>query len=335
MPTLPTPRRPVRILAAAVLAVALCPAPPVGADDGATVVQRLLDSRADAVVTIDAVVRTEFQMGGQGDDQENSVSMSGVVVDPEGLVMVWNSRVSSSRVQEMMELMSGATGQGDDFGMRMTPLSFEVHLPGREEPVSAFLAASDPRLDVAFLQIDEPPAEPLPHVDLSQAVEPRVGQAVYGVDRLSDSFDHAPFVATGRVVGTLRKPRPAWIVEGDLQGLGLPVFDAEGRPVGVLTTVLSSVAAERSASMFQGMGGFLNPGDGKTMGPLGVFLLAAPPVARAVELSKEQARERLEERRAAGDGAGEAEQQEEEEDDPGAEPEDGEAAGESEASDGR
>lgn len=299
MPT-PRPRRR-RALATLLLAALLLPvllAPPAAAvPDEAAVVGRLLETRAPAVVAIDAVVRTEFQMGGQGDDQEASVEMNGVLVDPGGLVMVWNSRVSSSRVQEMMELMSGGAGHEGGFDLRMTPLSFEVHLPGLDEPVPAFLAASDSRLDLAFLQIEELPAEPLPYVDLGQGAEPEVGAPLYAVNRLSGSFDHAAFVESGRVVGRLEKPRPAWIVEGELQGLGLPVFDAEGRPVGVLTTVLSSVAAERSASMMQGMGGMLNTGDGKTMGPLGVFVLSAAPAARAVELSKQQAAERLEERR--------------------------------------
>lgn len=298
---------PTRRRALAVAALLLSPllAPSAAAEDEAAVISRVLEARAEAVVAIDAVMRTEFQMGGQGQDDEASVEMNGAVVDPGGLVMVWNSRVSSTRVQEMMELMSSGTGHGGDFDLRMTPLSFEVHLPGRDEPVPAFLAASDSRLDVAFLQLEEPPPEPLAFVDLGQGVEPAAGQPLYAVNRLSGSFDHAPFVETGRVVGRLQKPRPAWIVEGDLQGLGLPVFDAEGRPAGVLSTVLSSVAVERTAAMMQGLGGFLNTGDGKTMGPLGVFVLAAAPVARAVELSKQQALERLEERRRAGGEEGE------------------------------
>lgn len=294
-----TAGRPIGLRLALGFLLAVLAAPPAAAVEPETV-RALLDRHAPAVVTIEAVVRTEFQMGGQGEDQESNLDLVGTLVDPQGLILVWNSRISSSRISAMMELMAGSTGAPSDFGIDMTPLSFQVRLPGSDEQVEAFLAASDPQLDLAFLQIAVPPSEPLPYVDLAQAATPAVGDELFAVNRLSASFAHAPFVETGRLVGELAKPRPALIFEGDFQGMGLLVFDSAARPVGVISTVLSSVATERAAANMAGMGQMLDSGDGKTMGPLGVFVLPAPLVARAVERSLERARAMQEERAATG-----------------------------------
>lgn len=259
----------------------------------------LLDRVAPAIVGIEAVLRTEMSMGGQGTDQEGKVEMVGAVVDPGGLVMVWNSRISSTRIREVLEVM----GRADDgFEVKITPVRFDVTLPGRADRLPAFLAASDERLDVAFLQLETVPAEPLPAIDLGAAGEPALGEPVYSVSRLNQSFDRAPFFETGRVVGHLAKPRRAWILEGELTALGLPLFDAAGRPVGVLATVLSSAGKEEGG--LPGMGGLFGE-SGKTLGPLGGFLLPAEPVARAVELSKARAAEMLRQRAEAGESEGE------------------------------
>ena len=277
---------------ATVVAGAQAPAPqPAAAPAGAALLERI----APAIVGVDAVIRTEMSMGGQGSDQEGKVEMVGAVVDPSGLIMVWNSRISSTRIREVLEVMGRAEG---GFEVKITPIRFDVTVPGRAERLPAFLAASDERLDVAFLQLERPPAEPLAAIDLGAAVEPAVGEPVYSVSRLNQSFDRAPFYESGRVVGHLAKPRRAWILEGELTALGLPLFDAAGRPVGVLATVLSSAGKEEGG--LPGMGGLFGE-SGKTLGPLGGFLLPAEPVARAVELSKARAAEMLRRRAEPGE----------------------------------
>lgn len=276
---------------AAVLLLASPLAASASADEAGA---RLLERYAPAVVGVDAVIRAEMRMGGEGQEQEGKVEMVGAIVDAGGLVMVWNSSISSSRLREMME----ATGSGGgDFEMRIEPVSFHVVLPGSDQRHSAFLAASDSQLDVAFLQLDRLPAEPLPVVSFAELGEVAVGQDLYAVSRLGPSFDRAAHYAPLEVIGVLSKPRRGWILSGDQSSLGLPVFDDVGRPVGVLATVISSVA--RDAGLMSWGGGGFGEG-GNNSGPLGVFLLPAGPVARAIELSKERAVKLLEERREAG-----------------------------------
>lgn len=268
-------------------------APPASGDEAGA---RLLERYAPALVGIEAVIRAEMRMGGEGQEQEGKTEMIGAIVDPSGLVMVWNSNISSSRFKEMMEVTSGVGG--GDFDMRIEPVSFHVMLPGSDERHSAFLAASDSQLDVAFLQLDRLPAEPLPVISFAERGDVAVGQDLYAISRLSPSFDRAAYYAPLEVVGVLSKPRRGWIVSGDQSSLGLPVFDEAGRPVGVLGTVISTVARDAGLSMW---GGSFGEG-GQNTGPIGVFLLPAGPVARAIELSKERAVKLLEERREAGVG---------------------------------
>jgi hypothetical protein len=285
-----------RLAPATALLLAFAAGPAEGADPAA--MARLVERWAPAVVSIEAVLEAEVRMGGEAREEEARVRFVGAVVDPSGLIMILNSRISSNRLTEMLALAGGGHGGGEGgLGVTVTPVSFLVTFAGSDERRAAFLAATDSQLDLAFLQLEEPPAEPLPAVDLAAAGTPALGQEVYVVSRLNPAFDRAPYYSSVEVVGEVTHPRRAWVLQGDLSALGLPAFDAAGRPVGVLSTVVSSLAAEPRGGV-PGLGNFLGEAD-KTTGPLAVLLLPAPPVARAVALSKERAAALAAERRAA------------------------------------
>lgn len=260
----------------------------------------LLERVAPALVSVEVVVKVELQMGGQGRDQESSIDALGVVVDPGGLILLSNLQISASRINDLLR----ATGAAPGVDFKMTPTRFEVKLDGDDRGRPALLAAVDSQLDLAFLQLEEPPAEPLPAIDFSAAVDPEVGDEVVAVSRLNESFDHAPYFETYRVSGAVKRPRRAWVLDGEVSAIGLPVFTPAGEPVGVVSTVLSSVTADGGGF---GPGGLLGGLDRrKTLGPVGIFLLPARPVARAIELSRQRADELLAERRervAAGEAA--------------------------------
>ncbi len=294
-----SPRRTLAAVALSALAAAALPPAAVAAEEAAAV-RGLLGRYGPATVSVEAVVKMEMQMNGQGNQQEGKLDLVGAVVDPGGLIMVWNSSISSSRFKEMVELMGRG---GDDFDVKLTPTSFEVTLPGAARPQAAFLAASDSNLDVAFLQLAEPPAEPLVAVDFAAAASPAVGQTVYAVSRLNPSFDRTLYLSRLLLVGEMAKPRRGWVVDGEPTTLGLPVFDDAGRPVGVLASVLSSVGTDPGGGM-QGFGGMLGGQNGKTSGPIGVFVLPPEPVARAIALSKERAAKLLAERAEAAPAPG-------------------------------
>ncbi|MBZ0113046.1 MAG: serine protease [Thermoanaerobaculia bacterium] len=241
----------------------------------------VLEQHTSAIVRVEVVLSNKMNMGGQGQEEESRIEIFGAVVDPGGLIMLWNSNISSTRINEMLQDM----GQADGFKFEITPTSLVVHL-GTEER-EAFLAATDSSLDLAFIQLEESPAKPLPFVDFSQAVTPSLGAEIVQVSRMGRGFDDASRVTSARVGGMIAKPRRAWIVDGELDSFGLPVFDLEGRPVGALTTIFSRSGDSSGSMAMSPMMSALS--SGSPFESLQPFVLPGERVATLVRLAKERA----------------------------------------------
>ena len=283
------------ILARIVLSIAALAALPPRAHaappDGAALLARF----APAIVNLRLTLRTEMEGGGHP-GQDSSEEVAGVLVDPGGLVLVWNSHLSAGRMSELFADLS----QDDGFRLKVTPVDVRIWIAGQEKEHRAFLAAADSDLDLAFVQLEEPPAAPLPFVDFAASAEPAVGDELVTVSRLSSRFDRAPFFDVVRVTGRLEKPRAAWIVGGgNATQAGLPYFDALGRPVGVLVTFVSRTSDAPSGASNRLFAELVSLGRGESeVGPLGLFLLPASRIDGRIELAREQARRLMEERRA-------------------------------------
>ena len=272
------------------LSAATAPAPAADTQGAADVLARY----APAIVRVEAVLETRLNLGGQGEAEDSRLDVLGAVVSPGGLVMIWNSHISSARMTEMME----SAGRGEGMGIQVVPRSFTVMLPEGEVP--ALLAATDSALDLAFLQLERPPAQPLPFVDFAKSARPAVGDPLLAVSRLGRGFDHAARLQTAHVAGLLKKPREAFIIDGDLTAFGLPVFDRDGAPVGALTTVVTRGSEGDSAAGSPTVGQMIGGAFGATgEGPLGVFVLPGERVASLVKLAGERAKELLQQRAAA------------------------------------
>lgn len=277
-------------VAATLLAVALVAPPVASAADWGALVTRY----APAVVNLKISLKTEAENGGEPD--ESTQEVQGVVVDSGGLILVWNSHFSPNRFLEVFAQMGGG-----DFRMKVTPTDIRVHLDGDSVDHAAFLAAADSDLDLAFVQLVEPPAKPLLAVDFSAPAEVRVGDEIAAVSRLTSTFDRVPYFDLLRVAGEIRKPRPAWIVSGgNATQLGMPYFAADGRPAGVLATVTSKARSDAAMNAGNLMADLLSLGRGQVeVGPLGVFLVPAAKVAPVIDQARKRAAELLAERRAA------------------------------------
>jgi S1-C subfamily serine protease len=286
------------IAAAAALAVLRLLPAAAAEPDGAALVERY----APAVVGLRLTLRSEVE-GSGAPPEESTDETVGVVVDPSGLILLWNSHVSSGRMTELFAEMGGQGG----FRLRVSPTDVRVTIPGEGRERQAFLAAADSDLDLAFVQLEELPEAPLASIDFAQAAEVRIGETLAAVSRLSSSFDRAPFFDLVRVVGRVAKPRAAWILGGgNATQAGLPYFAADGRPAGVLVTVVSRAGEATTPDASRLFAEMLSLGRGQSeVGPIGLFLLPAEVVRGRVELARERARELLAERGAGatpGDG---------------------------------
>lgn len=250
-------------------------------------VQTLIDSRAAAIVNVKVVLKLEINVMGQSQDKEQRLDVQGVVVDPSGLVMLSSALFSDERYKSFE-----ARAQGR-LTINAKPSDFKVIFEREEKEYTAFLAATDSKLELAFLQVEELADKKPVAVDFAAAKACELGQQVYSVSRLGKGYDYAPVVQRGLVVGAIAKPRKASIVEETIAGLGLPIFDDVGGALGVLTALASGLKDEGDGEMDQLMAMM---GMGSMGGDQRSFLLPGAVVAGVVEQAKKRAVEVGEER---------------------------------------
>jgi S1-C subfamily serine protease len=289
-------RRGAALLAAgAALLVAGAGAPTAAADATEEAYRRVLAERAPAVVTVRFVLKFELggTMGGAmgGEGQEVDGEISGVVVDPGGLVLCSNTLLGG-----FAGLIGRLMGGGDDFEISATPDDLEVLVGDATAGLPARLVARDTDLDLAWLQIETPPAG-LAAIDLGAGVPARIGEPFVAVRRLDKVFARAPALIEGRIGGETAKPRRLWVPAAPaFGGHGLPVFNVQGALLGV--TVMQFPDAD------EGSGGgpmAMMLESSRLEEVLSAVILPASEVARATALAREMAAERA---AAEGEGTG-------------------------------
>ncbi len=249
----------------------------------------LLEKAAPSIVTVKVVIKTEISVMGQAQNDESRSEMPGVIVDDTGLIMISNAEISADRLKEAL---SGNPMMGTA-DITMTPTDFKVIFGNEEEEHDAFLVAKDTKLDLAFLQVEGVTDRTLTAVNFAEGVKPGVGDTIMTVSRLKKGYDYAPFVSTARISGAIRKPRKAWIIDGNIDSLGLPVFSASGEVVGVLITLTPTTTDEGGGAGFGAImrmmrGGGLDSG-------VGSFVLPAKVVNGLIKQSRVRVQELLDE----------------------------------------
>ena len=253
----------------------------------------VLDTVAPAIVTVKVVIKFEIMAMGQSQNEESRSELTGVVVDESGLVMISNSEISAER----MERAFAGNPMAGSVEFELTPTDFQVIFGNEPEEYPAFLVAKDTKLDLAFLQVQELGDRELSFISFDDTAKPAIGDEIVAVSRLKKGFDYAPFLATARISGAIRKPRKAFIVDGTVSSYGLPVFSSGGDVVGVLVTLAPSTADEDAGGT--GFSSFMRfvRGSGPDTG-VGTFVLPGKVVRGLIGQSKKKAAEMLEEQQA-------------------------------------
>lgn len=206
------------LLPCAVLLV-LAAAAPARADEPYA---RLLAEKSDLVVSVKYTLMVTLSAQGRTQDQEVSGSVTGIVVDASGLVMIPNTAIAGP----------GNVRPGVD--LKAVPTELRVVFPGDPKEYPAIVGASDSKVGLAFIRVKDLEGKVVPSLPAEAAADPVVGQVLYGVSRLPQGFDYAPHIGDLRVTGVVTKPRALWDVDGSFLAVAHPVFDASGAVVGVL-----------------------------------------------------------------------------------------------------
>jgi hypothetical protein len=261
--------------------IGLAAAFPAHGDPAGTQFAALLRDTAPALVTVKVVTKTTMQMGGKSADHESRIDIPGVVVDAGGLVMTSMLPFDPERL--MRRFARGGAAKMPQ--VKSVPTEIEVLFEQDETEHGAFLAATDSKLGLAFLQLEAPGGRKLRAVDFSHPGGAALGDLVVAVSRLGKGFDSAPYFETARLTGEITKPRKAWVVDRSLSTLGLPVFSPAGGVLGILAIVDSGIADVGSEASFS-MAMQMMSGGG---GPIQFFVVPAPIVAAVIDQARQQA----------------------------------------------
>jgi hypothetical protein len=209
-------------LLAVVIGLVFATSIPAKAAGEGEVMSRLIEAQTDSVVVVKFVLNVHMTFHGQSQDQEISGRVNGVMVDPVGLIML--------PARAFKPQFRGRGGQQPE--MQATPTNVRVVFPGDPKEYEAVVGATDSRLGLSFVRIKDLEGRKVKALDLEQTGEVKIGDRLYGVTRLGQGFDFAPFCDFIDVVGEVKKPRKAWTIRGRFIEAAHPLFTAGGMLAG-------------------------------------------------------------------------------------------------------
>ncbi len=217
---------------AALLTMAIVAPSAVQADEDAVKARAILEKNKLAVATVKLVVKQKFSMFGMGSEEsESKMDITGTVIGPDGLIVVALSSTDPMAIyRNMMPSML-------DEGLQMDSELSDVKIlaeDGAEIPAQVILRDND--LDLAFVRPKEKPAQPWPHVDLSNAATPELLDKLVALNRLGKVANRAYSLSYEWVEAIVDKPRTFYVPGSQITNStqGSPVFSLDGRIVGVI-----------------------------------------------------------------------------------------------------
>lgn len=190
--------------------------------------KQLVDKIQLNIVTVRAVVKAEFKAGNESESRESKFTLQGAVLTSDGLVMLPGVLLSSESFKQYYGI-----DDDDRVDIKLTPLSFKVIFGSETKEYEARLVATDSQLGLAFLKITDLEGRTVQAIPMNE--EPlTLGSEVVVVSRLPRGYDYAPYYCTGRVISEVSKPRKAYLLEGSISEMGLPVYNRNGEMVGVM-----------------------------------------------------------------------------------------------------
>ncbi len=214
--------------AAALLAALALAAPPAArADEARTrdAARAVLSRYAPALVTVRLTVKARVVYEGrEASGPESTLEVQGTVVSPDGLTVVSDFSTNPGSV---FQRAGGPQLESETSDVKL------LLQDGREIPARFVLRDAD--LDLAFLA-PVAATSGMPCVRFEAGPVPAAVDDLVLLGQLGPSLGRTVAVTTARVRAVVKRPR-TFLVPGFLDGmlgLGGPVFDDRGRPVGLL-----------------------------------------------------------------------------------------------------
>ncbi len=202
--------------------------------------QALVKRYADSIVSIELVVTIRISVNDKAmPPRENKVDVNGTVISPTGLTISALSIIDPRGALEAARAAQSGNGQKVDIGETEFK-DVKLRLANGTEVPSA-VVLKDPDLNLIFiapLPSDSTPARTFPYVSLDKEAPATVLGNYFFVSRASKNLQRVPVVHTAYIVGIVEKPRRMFLLND--QGVGIPVFDSSGLPLGMSTQYLDN-----------------------------------------------------------------------------------------------
>jgi hypothetical protein len=187
------------------------------------------------VVTVELVVTHKFKMGErEAPPREQRIEVNGTVISPNGLTVTTLGQVDLQATLDA--LRAGATGGRlpEIVGSEFKEVKLRL-ADGSEVPARFVLKDAD--LDLAFMAPEATAGNAertFPYVKLDNATEGALLGDYFYVGRAAKIQQRVPLVKATEIIGIVEKPRRQYLLTEQLpQWMGTPVFDKEGRVLGI------------------------------------------------------------------------------------------------------
>lgn len=183
----------------------------------------------DSVLFLSAVVEVEVTAGDNpSKKEERKLEMLGTVIGKDGLIVVPLSTLDvASTIDGRM--VNGPQGPVK-LSAKGTTKEVKILMPDGTE-TAAKVAFKDTDLDLAFIRPEKSADIKLTPVDTANSATMAVQDEVIILGRLGKDLNREPMVMTNEVIALVSKPRTFGKI--GMQSLGMPVFNREGKFLGI------------------------------------------------------------------------------------------------------
>ena len=213
------------------LFTALLAAPLAHAADGSLRDKALAlhTAHQDSVLFLSAVVEVEMTAGDSpAKKEERKVEMLGTVIGKDGLIVV------SLSTLDVASTIDGRMVNGPQGPMKLsakgTTKEVKILMPDGTE-TAAKVAFKDTDLDLAFIRPEKPEDVKLTALDTANSAPMALLDDVIVLGRLGKDLNRQSVVMTNEIVSLVTKPRTFGKIGA--QALGMPVFNKEGKFLGI------------------------------------------------------------------------------------------------------
>ena len=256
--------------------------------------RKILKTHEKAVISLSVIRKVEFKIMGIGGapdlDQELEVQCAAVIIDAGGLAVTSLTNLEGGEMPKVPVSVGGGEGKSLTFECHVQEVKYRL-ADGTELPARVVLKDED--LDLVFLS----PQKPLDEQTRSKIAALPLGDAApqaelldvtIHLNRANGDLNYTPMLGLGRIVALLSKPRTCYV--SDTAALGTPVFDRQGKILGIVCHCMKKGGDEESEAGGM-MGMMTRMGLMRGTGPqhvAGSLILPAAAVARLVPQAKEE-----------------------------------------------